>query len=86
MHHKPESQRRLEITQKSVIFSTTFRTCPTNLDLICGTDNVTYTNECNLKAIACQTDTQIDIASKGKCGQAQPTLEAVEAAAEDGES
>ena len=71
----------MEITQKSVIFSTTFRTCPTNLDLICGTDNVTYTNECNLKAIACQTDTQIEIASKGKCGQesSQPTLEAVEA-------
>ena len=81
MHHKPESQRRLEITQKYVIFSTTFRTCPTNLDLICGTDNVTYTNECNLKAIACQTDTQIEIASKGKCGQesSQPTLEAIEA-------
>ena len=60
-----------------------FRTCPTTLDLICGTDNVTYTNECNLKAIACQTDTQIGIASKGKCGPAGPALEAVVEAVAD---
>ena len=57
-----------------------FRTCPTKLDLMCGSDGVTYTNLCNLNAVACQTGQDIEIVSNGKCR----VIEAVEAEPEDG--
>ena len=51
------------------------------MDLTCGSDGVTYTNLCNLNAVACQTGEDIKIVSKGKCH----VIEAVEAEDEDGE-
>ena len=41
---------------------------------------MTYTNECNLKAVACHSGTEITVASKGKCGSI--VFEAVEAESE----
>ena len=48
---------------------------------MCGNDGVTYTNLCNLNAVACQTGEDIKIVSNGKCR----VIEAVEAEPEDGE-
>ena len=60
--------------------SINFRLCTTRLDVVCGTDGVTYSNHCNLKAVACQTgDPNLKLASQGKCPNCSPIVEAVEA-------
>jgi len=43
------------------------RVCPTNYDPVCGTDSVTYPNECTLNMIACTERRDIDMTHRGVC-------------------
>jgi hypothetical protein len=36
---------------------------------VCGTDGVTYANECHLRVAACAQKTFIVVASNGACGE-----------------
>ena len=41
--------------------------CPKVMKEVCGSDNVTYDNECQLKKAACEKYTEIEIVDKGPC-------------------
>ncbi|CAH3117524.1 unnamed protein product, partial [Pocillopora meandrina] len=41
--------------------------CPKVMKEVCGSDNVTYDNECLLKKAACKKNTEIKIKEKGSC-------------------
>ncbi|XP_048581312.1 uncharacterized protein LOC5512067 isoform X7 [Nematostella vectensis] len=41
--------------------------CPASLDLVCGTDNITYSNECLMKYQACRTNSALKVKRKGDC-------------------
>ena len=41
--------------------------CPTEPDIVCGTDGRTYTNLCLLNKQACQSKSQLQILYKGEC-------------------
>ena len=43
------------------------RDCPTNYDPVCGTDSVTYPNQCTLDLIACTERRDIDTYHLGVC-------------------
>jgi len=43
------------------------RDCPTNYDPVCGTDSVTYPNQCTLDLIACTEQRQVDTLHRGVC-------------------
>jgi len=44
-----------------------FTDCPTNYDPVCGTDSVTYPNQCTLDLIACTERRDIDTLHRGVC-------------------
>ena len=46
--------------------------CPKVMKEVCGSDNVTYDNECLLKKAACEKYTEIEIVDKGPCTGMQP--------------
>jgi len=37
--------------------------------IICGTDGVTYRNECEMKVAACEKEQYIMVGSRGPCGK-----------------
>lgn len=41
--------------------------CPIDENYVCGTDGVTYKNECNLRATACQNKLNVRVQSRGEC-------------------
>lgn len=41
--------------------------CPETYDPLCGSNGVTYANECNLKSTECQMGTDVIVASYGEC-------------------
>ena len=41
---------------------------------MCGTDGVTYANECDLRMAACRQQKFVVVASKGHCGRTFPLL------------
>nr|XP_047136367.1 thrombin inhibitor rhodniin-like [Hydra vulgaris] len=41
--------------------------CPQNVTIVCGSDNMTYDNECELNKHACKTRTAIIVVHYGKC-------------------
>ena len=42
-------------------------TCSRTVERVCGSDGRSYDNECMLQAEACRTNTQITVASRGRC-------------------
>ena len=42
--------------------------CPDKKDLVCGSDDVTYDNECKMKQASCKSGKNITVARKDKCG------------------
>jgi len=45
------------------------RVCPTNYDPVCGTDSVTYPNQCTLDFIACTESRNVDTKHRGVCDE-----------------
>ena len=43
--------------------------CPQVEDKVCGTDGVTYQNECELRVASCRKSQFVMIASQGPCGK-----------------
>ena len=43
--------------------------CSTDSNPVCGSNNVTYDNECTLKSIACLQGLEIQIAGQGPCSE-----------------
>ena len=42
--------------------------CPKEVDLLCGSDCVTYSNECLMRQAACRSNSMITVRRKGHCG------------------
>jgi coxsackievirus/adenovirus receptor len=50
------------------------RHCKSVVDRICGTDGQTYINRCQMKRKACQSNTKVKVAYKGKCEIGKPNV------------
>lgn len=45
------------------------RDCPLTVDIVCGSDGISYINECVMKNRACVKDLPIKVKHKGYCGK-----------------
>ena len=43
--------------------------CPFEISLVCGSDGLTYDNECQMRRAACQKPAMITVSWKGHCGK-----------------
>ncbi|CAG7734118.1 unnamed protein product, partial [Allacma fusca] len=46
--------------------------CPANYDPLCGTDDITYSNECLLRMYSCQNQKSVRIRHSGECDTPDP--------------
>ncbi|CAD1476240.1 unnamed protein product [Heterotrigona itama] len=48
--------------------------CPSTSELVCGSDNVTYTNYCHLRKTSCFEKRTVRVKNQGVCGECRSLL------------